>query len=352
MDGTAQEQIAIDNMDPRKKLLSYSFQTLLHKCPRKYELTRIRATQDEQDPLASLNQNLTFAFGHIVGSGIQDIMCGTSYERTIFNMFLAFHADLLDRNDKQIKSFWHAMLAIDRFISMKSAGLLDGYELVYYNGKPAVELSFLIELPDGFKMRGSLDAVLRHIETGKILVLEDKTDSNATLQAAKYKNSSQALGYSVILDNILPEYSGYDVLYAVYLTKNQEWETLNFHKSHTQKALWIQELLLDVETLKLYESTGVYPMYGHSCYDFFRECEFFQTCNLSTKLLTTPQTQADNSETNSTYTGEYTIILSLMDLISGQLDKNDREELGREDTVSGVDIDNLLNYNPSEDNLL
>lgn len=350
MDAVQQE--LIDNMDPRLKLLSYSFQTLLHTCPRKYQLTRIRATQDEQDPYAALNQNLTFAFGHIVGSGIQDVMCNKPYQEVIFNMFLAFHADILDRNDKQVKSFWHAMLAIDRLISMREQGFLDEYELVFYNGQPAIELSFLIQLPDGFKMRGSVDAILRHKETGKILVLECKTSSATTLNGATYKNSSQALGYSVILDILFPSESGYDVLYLVYLTKQQTYEQLHFHKNHTQKALWIQELLLDVETLKLYETSGVYPMFGHSCYDFFKECEFFQTCNLSTKLLTTAQTQADNTETNSTYTGTYTITLSLLDLISGQLDKNEREELGRDSSIGDTDISNLLDYNPSEDVLL
>ncbi len=347
---TPEEQVIIDKMDPRLKLLSYSFKTLKDRCPRKYQLSRLRITQDEQNPLAAMNQNLTFAFGHVVGSGVQDVMCGKSYEETIFNMFLAYHADLLDRDDKRVKSFWHAMLAIDRFIAMRSQGLLDGYELVYYEGKPAVELSFLICLPDGFKMRGSIDIILRHIETGNILVLEDKTDSGASLYPAKYKNSSQALGYSVIVDILFPHNSGYDVMYLVYLTKQQEFETAVYHKSHAQKALWIQELLLDVEQIKLYEIAGVYPQYGHSCYDFFRECEYFQTCNLSTKLLTTPQSEADNTETNSTYTGTYTITLSLLDLISGQLDKNEREELDREESDSS--LDSLLNYNPTEDQLL
>lgn len=348
MDNTQQE--LIDSMDPRLKLLSYSFQSLLHTCPRKYQLSRIRATQDESDPLVSSNQNLTFAFGHIVGSGIQDVMIGLPYDRVIFNMFLAYHADLLDRNDKQVKSFWHAVAAIDRLIFMRESGFLDEYELVYQEEKPAIELSFLIQLPDGFKMRGSVDAVLRHKESGKILVLECKTSSSTTLNGATYKNSSQALGYSVILDILFPDNSGYEVLYLVYLTKQMEYETLLFHKSHTMKALWIQELLLDVEMLKLYETTGVYPMYGHSCFDFFRECEYMQTCTLSTKLLTTPQSAADNTETNSTYTGEYTITLSLLDLISGQLDKNASIQAERDKNVKSTE--HLINYNPVEDILL
>lgn len=309
-------------MDDRLKLLSYSFQTLLHKCPRKYQLSKLRAVEDEQDPLAAANQNLTFAFGHVVGEGLQLILEGKSEVETIWTMFLHFHADLADRNDKQVKSFYHAVAAIKKFIHMREHGFLEDYELVWYKDKPAIELSFLINFPDGFKMRGSVDAVLKHRETGEVLVLEGKTDSGTNLAPAKYKNSSQAIGYSVVLDLIFPEISSYKVMYIVYLTKDMNYELLNFTKTYTQKAQWIQELLLDIELIKMYEDVGVYPMYGHTCYDFYRECEYLNTCNLSTKYLTNAQTEADIGETNSTYTGEYSITIGVSDLIAGQLDKN------------------------------
>lgn len=315
----------VANMDPRLKLLSYSFQTELHRCPRKFQLMRLRATQDERDPQADINQNLTFAFGHAVGEGVQYILEGLSEDEAIWKMFIAYHADMADRNDKQVKSFYHAIAAIQRLIHMRENGFLDGYELVYWEGKPATELSFLIEFPDGFKMRGSVDAVLRHIDTGQVLVLEGKTDSQV-LNAAKYKNSSQAVGYSCVLDIIFPELSSYEVLYLVYMTKELNYQQLKFTKTHTQKALWIQELLLDIEMIKLYETTGVYPMYGHSCFDFWRECEFLNVCNLNTKYLITPQSQADMGETNSTYKGDYNIKLSIMDLIEGQMTKNEAED--------------------------
>lgn len=327
-------------MDDRLKLLSYSFQTLLHTCPRRYQLSRLRATEDEQDPLAVSNQNVTFAFGHIVGEGIQMVLEGKSETEIMLSLFLGWHADLEDRNEKQVKSFYHAVAAVQKFQSLRDNGFLDEWEVVEYDGKPAIELSFLIVFPDGFKMRGSVDAILRNKLTGEIMVLECKTSSFANLVPATYKNSSQALGYSVILDIIFPELSSYKVMYMVYLTKPMNYEILPFTKSYTQRAQWIQELLLDIEILKLYETTGVYPMYGHSCYSFFRDCEYLSVCTLATKHLTTPQTEADNSETNSTYKGEYTITLSLMDLINGQLRKNERAEAVRlEHTNNGINFD-------------
>lgn len=305
-----------NGFDPRLKLLSYSSNGLLHKCPRKYQLYKLKAVDDEMDPLAASNQNLTFAFGHTVGEGIQDVLDGMEEEQVIWRMFLNFHASLEDRNEKQNKSFYLAIAAIQRFISIRASGFLDDYELLYYQGKPAKELSFRIHLPDGFKYRGSVDAVLRHKVTGQILVLECKTSSSGTLHATTYKNSAQAVGYSVVLDVIAPDISSYEVLYLVYLTKPMAYETLKFTKTYLQRATWIQELLLDVETIKLYQNTGVYPMRGESCFDFFRDCEYLNQCTLSTHLITKPFTEGAVLDDKV-----YDVELSLEDIIQGQLRK-------------------------------
>jgi hypothetical protein len=305
-----------NGFDPRLKLLSYSSNLLLHLCPRKYQLYKLKATEDDMDPEAETNQNLTFAFGHVVGEGIQDVIDGVDEVHVLWKMFLGFHANLEDRNEKQNKSFYLAVAAIQRFISLRNNGFLEDYELLYYQGKPAKELSFRIHLPDGFKYRGSVDAVLKHKVTGKILVLECKTSSSNTLHATQYKNSSQAVGYSVVLDVIAPEISSYEVLYLVYLTKDMAYETLQFTKTYLQRATWIQELLLDVETIKLYQNTGVYPMRGESCMDFFRDCEYLNQCTLSTHLITNPfslESVVDDKK--------YDVELTLDQIIEGQLSK-------------------------------
>lgn len=305
-----------NGFDPRLKLMSYSSNLTLHKCPRKYQLYRLKATEDLEDPESALNQNLTFAFGHVVGEGIQDVLDGMEESKVIWKMFLGFHASLEDRNEKQHKSFYLAVAAIQRFISLRANGFLEDYELLTFNGKPAKELGFIINLPDGFKFRGSVDAVLRHKHTGSILVLECKTSSSNTLNATEYKNSAQAIGYSVVLDVIAPEVSSYEVLYLVYLTKDMTYEQLRFTKTYLQRATWIQELLLDVETIKLYQSTGVYPMRGESCFDFYRNCEYLNQCTLSTSLITSPfnpQSIIDDKV--------YDIELTLEDIIQGQMRK-------------------------------
>lgn len=298
--------------DYRIRQLSYSSLLNLHSCPRKFQLNRLRTTHRSEEDLKS---SITFAYGHVVGEAIQLALTGLSKEQIIWKMFLMWHTDLLARDDKGNKSFWEACVALDKFLSLREQGFLNEYELVYHQDRPACELSFCIELPDGFRLRGFVDAVLRHKVSGKILVLECKTTGSSALNPATYKNSAQAIGYSIVLDHMFPEMSSYEVLYLIYTTKDREYNPIPFTKTYLQRALWIRELLLDVEMIKLYESAEVYPMHGESCFSFFRECEYFQTCTLSTDYLTKPCTPEEEDKT------EYQVVIGLADLLDTQLEK-------------------------------
>lgn len=300
-------------IDPRIRQLSYSSLLSLHSCPRKFQLSRLRTTHRSEELLKS---TITFSFGHVVGEGIQLVLEGKSEEEVIWRMFLGWHTpNLFDADEKDKKDFWSAVIAIQRFIAMREGGFLNDYELVHYNGKPACELSFAVSFPDGFRLRGFVDAVLRHKITGAIIVLECKTTGATTLNPATYKNSAQAIGYSVVLDVLFPELSSYDVLYLIYQTKSREYSVIPFTKTYLQRALWIRELLLDIEMIKLYAEAEVFPMHGESCVVFGRDCEYLQSCGLSTSYLTKPCTEADLDKT------EYQINLTLTDLLDAQLEK-------------------------------
>lgn len=242
-------------------------------------------------------------------------MSGVPLEQVVWKMFLGWHTpSLFDEAEKLNKSLWTAILAIQRFALIRDAVLRD-YDLVYYEGKPACELSFSILLPDGFRLRGFVDAVLRHRTTGEVLVLECKTTGSATVNPATYKNSAQAIGYSVVLDHLYPDLSSYKVLYLVYTTKQGEYIPLPFTKTFLQRALWIRELLLDIETIKMYAEAEIFPMRGESCYSFFRECEYINTCTLSTEYLTKPCTPEQEDRT------DYQVVITLADLLTTQLSK-------------------------------
>ena len=310
--------IIYEGIDPRLKLLSHSSRTTLHKCPRKFQLYRLNS---KDSGVESIEQGVTFAYGHAVGVGVQSTLENKAETQIFIDTFLAWDTDLLDSNPKQKKSFWEVMFSIQKLLSMRESGYLNEYELVYYENKPAVELSFQIILPNGFKYRGFVDAVLRHKETGAIVVLECKTSSGQP-SSAQYKNSGQALGYSIVLDILFPTLSSYTVLYLVYHTKTREYIELPFEKSLLQRALWLQELLIDSMHIELYEELGTYPMHGENCNDFFKPCEYLGLCTLSTENLIKPLTQRmldkiQDDEENYMFTVDF------YDLVEAQIAKGE-----------------------------
>lgn len=285
MPDTDTELIATD-IDPRIKFLSYSSLLTLHSCPRKYQLDRLKATSI-YDEIEDIPQSVTFAFGTVVGMGVQELLEHRDLDRAIWQMFLEWEPILDAENTKQKKSFYLAIFAVMQFNDILAQGYLEDYELVYTDaGKAAVELSFCIDLGDGFTFRGYVDVVMRNRLTGEIIVLELKTTSAANVNSAQYKNSSQAIGYSVVLDKLFPDLSSYQVMYLVYSTKSMSYEQLPFDKSLLQRALWLQELWLDKAAILMYEEHNVYPMHGESCYNYYRECEYLGLCTLSTDRLT------------------------------------------------------------------
>ena len=311
------ELASYSGTDPRLLNLSYSSLLTAHLCPRKFQLDKLQATRDTTE---SQSDSITFSYGHIVGLGIQMALEQKSFEDFLWEAFLMWTPELFADNPKQNKSFAHAIFAVQKFKAMMDAGYLADYELVYYDNLPACELSFIITLPNGFKYRGFVDAVLRHKFTGQVIVLECKTSSATNLNPATYKNSAQAIGYSIVLDAIFPELSAYSVIYLVYSSKELQYEQLEFKKSYLQRARWIQELVLDCEILSLYEANNLYPMHGENCVQYFRDCSYLGLCEMPDDRLTFPLTQAgldkiviDNNK--------YQIKITLEDLITTQLAK-------------------------------
>ena len=306
---------------PLIKDLSYSSLGELHSCPRKFVLNKLRS------PFREDARSVTFAFGHSVGQGIQSYL---TYERNselseeqkwnhvVFDMMLAWDFnDLYAEEERSGKSFWNAVIAVQRFKHIRNSPVLADYDLLWLEERPGIEFSFRITTPDGYKYRGFVDVVLVHKITGELLVLELKTTSSSRIEPATYKNSGQALGYSVVLDNIAPGKSSYKVLYLVLSSKELEYTPMEFTKTYLQRAEWIHSFLLDVEIIKMYHSQNFWPQNGASCFNFFRECEHFQTCGMSLERQVRPESWTMESQDEN----EYQIELSLMDLIETQLER-------------------------------
>ncbi|PIQ02144.1 MAG: hypothetical protein COW76_01645 [Shewanella sp. CG18_big_fil_WC_8_21_14_2_50_42_11] len=288
------------------KTLSYSGGLTLHACPRRYQLDKLITDRRPQD-----SRSVTFAYGHAIGEGIQSILARDTLEETIFKMFLIWDYDLLESEPRTKKSFAMAVLAIYKFLDYYEHSDLANYEVATIKGKSATELSFAINLPEGYRYRGFIDVVLAHKETGALKVLELKTTGFTNLNPAMYCNSSQALGYAVVLDTLKDNNIGasFDVEYLVYKSSKQEFENFTFTKLFNQKVSWIQDTLKDCDHITDYIEENHFPKRGESCYHFFRECPHLPYCNLKDKNLKLDLEAIKEDDT------DYTIELNLLDII-------------------------------------
>ena len=281
-------QINLTNVIPIK-LLSHSSIETLHSCPRKFEIYRMNYAPKEKGTIDT-------AFGHAVGVGVQELLISKSanetltttntsllseYQNAIWKMFLSWEVDIDEVKLKSKKSFHAACLAVEKYQQQLLPLLTSEWELAYFEGKPAVELGFIIKLPNDYYYRGYVDAVLVNKKEKRFRVLELKTTGLNVVDVAQYKNSFQGVGYGVILDKLAAslDYSAdYYVDYLVYKTVSQEFLTFPFLKTNYQRAKWLSQLLVETETIDLYLQKELFPTHGESCYNFYRQCQYFGIC--------------------------------------------------------------------------
>ena len=295
--------------------LSHSGILLLHGCPRKYQLSKMLARdKEESDDLS---------YGDVVGYGIQQLLMGRSTQDIWLEIFVRWGLDCIDYEDKtekKKKTLWHAYHALNIFEGRYKNVLLADYEVATFHGKPACELGFRINIGNDYYYRGFVDVVLIHRRTRELVVLEIKTTGSRTINPASFQNSGQGLGYSIICDYIAQEHpdvsgSSYKILYFVYLTLAEEYQPLPFNKSHSQRAIWIKQLLQEVEHIEGYHADGLWPMYGENCMSYGRPCNFLDTCQLSDEVLLAGANPKVVEE-------KFTFDIGLMDLINSQLERS------------------------------
>lgn len=316
---------------------SYSLLSRLHECPRAFELAKLQANHaSSAEQVGDRAANIDFAFGHAIGAGIQTYAATGSVQASIFAAMLAWKApwdaEKLDSAGRPTgKSLVGVTLAVEKFhywwrehmadyevltlpgkrceecggagskMYMTSGHGPDDYEYEaecdcckgggYLSGKKATELAFAVDFQNGNYHFGHIDTVLRNRVTNRLAVWEGKTTGLENIKEATYANSSQALGYSVVIEHIaqqMPEVDGteYEVLYIVYSSKTRDFLLLPFTKTKTMRAEWLQDVLLDHANIATYDRIGFYPKRGDSCINKFgRECEYFGTCNMKNSVL-------------------------------------------------------------------
>ncbi len=264
-------------------VLSYSTTCMLHACPRRFLLEKLTAdnSSDETD-------NVDFLYGHAVGGGVQNYAHTRDLRSALWDSFLSWKGDLFHEIPKKKKSFWFAAIAVMKFAGSMDMLLEDWEIAVLPDGKPVIELAFRVDLGNGYFYMGHIDAVLWNKKLKQFMVLELKTTGFNSIADSQYKNSAQALGYSLVVDILAKQLdaacSNYQVLYLVYKASAMEWEALPFVKSRQQRASWLFQLKLDCSMLDLYRDVNHFPTHGENCYHYFRDCEFFGTCELKSQL--------------------------------------------------------------------
>jgi hypothetical protein len=130
---------------------------------------------------------------------------------------------------------------------------------------------------------GHTDIVLYHPILNRYKVLEIKTTGRKFVHDAMYKNSDQAIGYSIVLDSIARDQEStgtFDVMYLVFMTVQDLWKNFDYSKSRSMRAEWINTILLDIQRINTYRRAGIWPKRGGSCMDFGRPCQFFDICDM------------------------------------------------------------------------
>ena len=260
--------------------LSHSSLNLYRTCPRRFFLSRIGLSGLRPD---SEETGITFSFGGIVGDGIQQLMIGRPLDRVILDAALAwpFGYDVRDKSRK--KSVWEAIEALERFHADVLPLFQKEFGVLTYDARPAIELGFRIDLdsvyPGGYYV-GYLDAALETLKKAELVVMEGKTSSSTLPHEATYRNSFQALGYSVVLDALTPGKTNYLVIYPVYSTSSKVWEIFRFRESLSRRADWLVQLAFEASTIQRYKEARFFPKNGQACYSYGSPCPFYGICDL------------------------------------------------------------------------
>lgn len=264
-------------------IFSYSTGETLQTCERKFSRKKLELNNDHDTSITTLGTNIDFAFGRAIETGIQSAFLGNGKSKIFFDMFMAWDIPLNAVHPKgKDKTFAHACIAIDKFLYIKDQ-FFQGWEVAMFKGKPAIELAVCIDMENGYYYVGHADIILWNPTLRRYKVLEIKTTGFTTVHEAMYKNSNQSTGYSIFVDSVANDYevsATFEVYYLVFPTSTGFWKLYEFTKSRSARAEWINSLLFDIQRINLSIKTGIWPKRGSSCFEYFKPCDYFNSCDL------------------------------------------------------------------------
>lgn len=268
------------HLDRKPIRLSYSTNSLVESCARKFQLTKDKKLTDWDIPRATRENNQHLDFGTAIGIGTANYIVTKDLEKAIWTSLVSF-------NYAEETETKNALSLVTCLQALAHSWNPDQWEIAYYNGKPAVELSFKITLDDATQdyYCGYVDLVLIHKQSKLAVVLEVKsTGSRLNDLNPYYQNSAQGLGYSTILDSITGGSSSWQVLYLVYqFTQNNIIPKLHifpYTKNIRDRLEWLIDLRFLYERVLQYYDIGYWPKRGTGCMFYNKLCEFFKLCDI------------------------------------------------------------------------
>lgn len=256
--------------------LSHSTLETIQTCERKFQIEKLLQGTPEREESEHLS------FGHAYGTFGALYLLTSSYEYSLFEGWLEYWPII--ETEKKNQELYLELAEQSRPVLDR---LLDEWEVAFFDGEPAIELSLRIDIDDVFYYVGYVDVVLRNKTTGVYGVMDFKT-TGLTIQdlAPLYKFSGQALGYSIVLDDVAGEQNANEVLYFVGRIGRSKFENTRaelypFAKTLADRLRWFTTLLQDVEYLRRCIELNNFPRRASGCLSFNRPCRFFGSCALT-----------------------------------------------------------------------
>lgn len=263
--------------------LSDSAFSTLRLCQRKFQLDRMLENVDRDEQISRSARSPEAIRGQAYGAGVQAYMLTGSMDLAIYEAWQNYwpmeEAPPKTFEGRVLNNLLQSKEAMDR--------LRAEYEVAIFNEQPAIELSFRLNLDDLWYYVGYIDLVLRHRETGEYGVLEVKS-TYSTLQDLRpmYQYSGQALGYSIILDQIAgAEQTTFTTPYFVCREHTKDFVPdiyiFPFQRTLLDRFKWFLTLGMDLQSLNRMKELSHFPQRHEGCLSYGRICPHFGLCGLT-----------------------------------------------------------------------
>ncbi len=274
--------------------ISHSTMNMFHSCPRKLEFSKFFGYNLRGESLAASG-------GNAIHLGVGEYLATKSKQKAISTFMLAYPIHLCTNPtwDWSLEAAYAALLAVIAFLDSRP-----DLELAMIADKPAIEVPFLINIHHHIKdflsvvYRGYIDLIFFDKIHGNYFVIDLKNSARKIKDFTPvFQYDSQCVPYALVLQRALDK--NIDSLQTDYLVQpvnlmpNQP-QLLEFEKTKQDIQEWAQDLVMDLNTMRIYYHAQWFPRRAGSCYSFNRTCKFFNLCG--TKKMDTLKTMLAGME--------------------------------------------------------